>query len=245
MRFIQLSDCHLLADPKQHIRKFNSHDSLHQITEHLRNIEKLANAFIFTGDLSQDGSAKSYQNLNTLLNFTQKPIYALPGNHDNALEMRKHLHAQCVQDAELGNWQILLLNSQVSGEEYGKINENDLHWLNLWLMTNTNKHILIAIHHQPIAVGSQWIDKIMLKNNELLLDILKNYNNIKGLIFGHVHQVFDQKFEHVRIMGCPSTCFQYQIKTNKFTIDKIAKPGYRWLELNNDGSLETGIVRLN
>lgn len=246
MRLIQLSDCHLLADPKQRVRDFSTHGSLRQITERLKNAEKKAHAFIFTGDISQDGSAQSYQNLNKLLSFTQKPIYALPGNHDDALEMREQMRKRvhCVHSAELGCWQVLLLDSQVSGEAYGEISQADLNWLSFWLKASTDKHTLIAVHHQPLAVGSQWTDDIMLQNGDQLLNILKDYSNVKGLIFGHVHQEFDQTIEHIRIMGSPSTCFQFKAHIDEFAVDKSLKPGYRWLELNDDGSLETGITRL-
>jgi len=242
MRLIQLTDCHLLADPQQLSRGFNTHDCLSQVAEHLKNTA--ADAFIFTGDLSQDGSAVSYQYLHALLDFTDKPVYALPGNHDDAIVMREQLSAQCVHSAELGNWQVLLLDSQVTGEAFGEINQADLNWLSLWLKTSTGKPTLIAIHHQPLAVGSQWTDDIMLQNGDQLLNILKGYADVKGLIFGHVHQEFDQQFGHIRIMGCPSTCFQFKAKVDEFAVDKTLQAGYRWLDLNDDGSLESGITRL-
>lgn len=243
MRLIQLSDCHLLADPAALSRDFNTHESLRKILEYIKSQDQ-ADGFILTGDISQDRSAQSYRNLNALLSCTPKPTYALPGNHDDALVMREQLSAQCVHSAELGNWQVLLLDSQVTGEAFGEISQADLNWLSLWLKTSTDKPTLIAVHHQPVPVGSQWTDQIMLQNGDQLLNVLKDYSNVKGLIFGHVHQEFDQQFEHIRILGSPSTCFQFKANVDEFSVDESLQPGYRWIELKDDGQLETGVVRL-
>ena len=243
MRLIQLSDCHLLAQPDSLTRDFNTHESLRQCIAHIKSQEK-ADAFIFTGDISQDGSAESYQQLSTLMGFTRKPLYALPGNHDNAATMRAQLNANCAHNSALGRWQIILLDSQVEGEAWGEVGEADLNWLTLCLKTSTDKPTLVAVHHQPIPVGSQWTDDIGLQNGDQLLNLLKDYRHVKGLIFGHVHQAFDTQFEHIRILGCPSSCFQFKAGIDEFCVDETLQAGYRWLELGDKGELDTGIVRL-
>jgi Icc protein len=43
-------------------------------------------------------------------------------------------------------------------------------------------------------------------------------------------------------MGTPSTCFQFAPHSATFAIDD-AGPGYRWLELHADGSLESRVGR--
>lgn len=243
MRLLQLTDCHLLAKPSSLTRNFNTHESLSKTVDLIHTNEDV-DAFIFTGDLSQDGSPESYQHINSLMSFTNKPLYALPGNHDNPTVMRAQLNAHCNHSVELGGWQILLLDSQVSQQAHGEISDTDLNWLNLWLKTSTDKPTLLAVHHQPMPVGSQWTDDIGLQNGDQLLDILKAYSQVKGLIFGHVHQAFDRQFEHIRILGTPSTCFQFKANVDEFGVDETLQPGYRWLELGDDGELDTGIIRL-
>lgn len=244
MRLIQLSDCHLLAQPESLTRDCNTYHSLSQCLAHIKSNEP-ADAFIFTGDISQDGSAASYQLLNALMGFTHKPVYALPGNHDNAATMRAQLDASCTHSAALGAWQILLLDSHVAGAPWGEIGEADLNWLKLCLNTSAGKPTLVAVHHQPMPVGSQWSDDIGLQNGDQLLCLLKEQPHVKGLIFGHVHQAFDTQFEHIRILGCPSSCFQFKAAVDEFCVDHTLSPGYRWLELHDDGSLDTGIGRID
>ena len=47
----------------------------------------------------------------------------------------------------------------------------------------------------------------------------------------------------VRLLSTPSTCIQFEPQSEDFSIDTLA-PGYRWLTLNPDGSLDTGISRV-
>jgi Icc protein len=44
----------------------------------------------------------------------------------------------------------------------------------------------------------------------------------------------------VRLMGTPSTCMQFTQNSDEFAVD-TRPPAYRWLELEPDGGLETGI----
>lgn len=246
MRLIQISDCHLLPDPKDRLKDWSTHGSLRKLLERVKTSEKKAHGIIFTGDISQQGDAQSYKNLNQLLSFTQKPVFALPGNHDDPLEMREQMRkrVQCVHSVDLGEWQMLLLDSRIEGEEAGYISEADLNWLAFWLKASTDKHTVVAVHHQPVPVGSAWIDELMLKNGDDLLNLLKDYSNVKAVIFGHVHQEYDSNVEHIRILGCPSSCFQFKAKADEFALDTELQPGYRWLELSKDGSLDTGVIRL-
>jgi Icc protein len=45
----------------------------------------------------------------------------------------------------------------------------------------------------------------------------------------------------VRLLSTPSTCAQFVPRSDGFAIDR-RPPGYRWLELRDDGSLSTDVV---
>ena len=45
-------------------------------------------------------------------------------------------------------------------------------------------------------------------------------------------------------MATPSTCVQFLPQSATFAVDNAA-PGYRWLSLYEDGSLETGVERIS
>jgi Icc protein len=62
------------------------------------------------------------------------------------------------------------------------------------------------------------------------------------VLFGHVHQEVDSEFQGLRLLSSPSTCIQFTPGADAFTLEASA-PGYRWLELRDDGTLETGVRR--
>ena len=45
-------------------------------------------------------------------------------------------------------------------------------------------------------------------------------------------------------MAAPSTCIQFHPTNDNFTIDN-AQPGYRWLNLGADGTIESGVERVS
>jgi Icc protein len=56
-----------------------------------------------------------------------------------------------------------------------------------------------------------------------------------------VHQVHDTERNGVKLFSTPSTCAQFLPLSNSFAIDR-RPPGYRWLDLNPDGTITTEVV---
>jgi len=88
--------------------------------------------------------------------------------------------------------------------------------------------------------GSRWLDELMLDNADELFAVLARHARVRGLMWGHTHQPFEGMHGHVRLMGTPSTCMQFTQNSDEFAVD-ARPPAYRWLELDHDGGLETGI----
>src|SRR5690625_7474200 len=76
----------------------------------------------------------------------------------------EHPHLPEPRLMNLGNWQLVLLNSSVPGEIYGELEESELAFLERVLKAGSERHTMIALHHQPIPVGSEWIDEYLLRN---------------------------------------------------------------------------------
>ena len=47
----------------------------------------------------------------------------------------------------------------------------------------------------------------------------------------------------IKLMSTPSSCIQFAPHSDDFLVDDIA-PGYRWLELQADGEIETAVCRV-
>ena len=84
---------------------------------------------------------------------------------------------------------------------------------------------------------------MMIKNAQALFDLIKHYPNVKTIINGHIHQAMDVQMNAVKVMTTPSTCFQFKPQSEHFSLDDTS-PGYRWINLCNNGSINSDIVRL-
>jgi Icc protein len=101
--------------------------------------------------------------------------------------------------------------------------------------------VLVVLHHQPIPVGSAWLDSIRLMNGPEMLEVVSRHRNVRGILWGHVHQAFDGMHAGVAMMSTPSTCFQFVPGRDDFALDD-RPPGYRWLHLYPDGRIDTRVV---
>ena len=82
-----------------------------------------------------------------------------------------------------------------------------------------------------------------MKDSDQLRAQLVQYDNLRAVLWGHVHQEFDADRNGVRLLSTPSTCVQFAPGADEFALHAAA-PGYRWLTLNADGSIDTDVMRL-
>jgi Icc protein len=92
-------------------------------------------------------------------------------------------------------------------------------------------------------VGSVWIDQYVVRNADAFFQLIDDHPQVKLVAWGHVHQEFQQRRKGVTLVATPSTCVQFKPLCDDFTVD-TQMPGYRWFELNSDGSFTTGIARV-
>ncbi len=239
----QITDTHLFADVEPNVFGVPTYKSLQVVVERLSKIQPQPDILLLTGDLSQDESSQSYDRVHNVLAPLNIPTYWLPGNHDNLQVMEQVLQQppiDATKSFHAGGWNFLLLSSLVPGCVHGEISKQSLEWLELQL---TNHPTLIAVHHPPCLINSDWMDNINLRNYEEFLAVVDRYPQVKLVVFGHIHQEFDTQRYGVRYLGSPSTCVQFQPESREFAIDKQAQPGFRLLNLFVDGTYNTEIVR--
>jgi Icc protein len=242
-RLVQISDCHLPANPATPYRGLNADEGLTALVAAATAWRP--DAVLLTGDLSEDASPESYRRLSSALDQIKGPVFALPGNHDETLQMARFFAAGPYQGPSVqtaGAWNLALLNSSVPGRIDGCISEDDLEALDA--MLDTERPTLLALHHQPVPVQAPWIDRYMLEDPGALLQWVAAKANVKAVTWGHVHQVFETQLGAVRFVSAPSSAANSQPKSQRFTLD-TAGPACRWWELFDDGRLKTGILYAN
>ena len=238
----QITDCHLPADPQQKYRGIYPHENL---KTQLKKVKLLKpDLLLASGDLSEDGSLASYEALQRYFKPLGIPVLALPGNHDDAnllAETFPGSPTDKISVSEHGPWQIIRLNSSLPGKPEGRLSEDVLAELEGHLGKNKQCPCLIAVHHQPVTVGSPWIDKYPLIEPQAFLQIIDQHPGVKAVVWGHVHQVFETGRNGTAMLGSPSSAVNGLPGAQKFTPDP-AGPACRWLELRADGTLLSGIV---
>lgn len=240
---VQLTDAHLFADPAGSLLGLNTRDSLGHVVGQVLREQPRIDLLLCTGDLSQDASEASYAAFRQMTAVLGAPSRWLPGNHDEAKVMQAVAPELVQAVTDIGQWRIVMLDSAVVGATFGVLADEQLAVLDRALADAGERHCLVCCHHQPVDIGCAWIAPIGLRNADELLQRLKRYPQVKALLWGHIHQEWDELRDGVRYLATPSTCIQFAPRSEDFKVSE-EQPGYRWLRLHDDGRLETGVERV-
>ncbi|MBC3961201.1 3',5'-cyclic-AMP phosphodiesterase [Morganella morganii] len=250
VRILQITDTHLFAGETDTLLGINTLHSYHAVLDAIVKQQLPADLIVATGDLVQDQSTRAYQRFTDGIARLPAPCVWLPGNHDYQPSMAQELAAAGISPSKqvlLGDqWQILLLDSQVQSVPHGELSDDQLIWLDNCLAQQPDRHTVVMLHHHPLASGCTWLDQHSLRNSHMLAEVLTRYQNIEGILCGHIHQDLDVMWNGIRMLATPSTCVQFKPHCTNFTLDTVA-PGWRYLELTtgDNPSLTTQLFRLD
>ena len=242
---LQITDLHIMPGLDETFLGINTEYYFHAILDLAFAEHRHFDLILLTGDLTQDPCAASYQRILNSLEATNTPSICLPGNHDDYELMQRVFSTSlvsCRKQVLLENWQLICLNSQIPGAPGGGLSKQELFFFENCLTTHPNHHALIAVHHHCLETKSAWMDTMMIENSQELLAIIKKYPQPKAITNGHIHQIMDITIGGVRILGSPSTCFQFKPESKSFSLDTTA-PGYRLIKLYADGRIESEVTR--
>lgn len=245
LRVLQLTDTHLIADPDGSLLGQRTRSTFEAVLELAQTSFWPPDLILLTGDLVHDEVPETYRYLARRLGRLAIPFLGIPGNHDRPDLLAEILDpeaGQGVRSVSVGGWHLILLDSTIAGEDGGRLSHRQLGEIDQ-VLTDQKGPALVCLHHQPVPVGSAWLDAIGLCNGDELLSVLSRHAQVQGVLWGHIHQDYSVQRQGWRLLGSPSTCVQFQPQSHRFALDD-RPPGYRWLLLHADGRIETGIRRL-
>lgn len=241
---LQLTDTHLHAALDSQMHGVTTQETFDAVLKHAHDDPRWPpDAIVATGDIVQDESRAGYQRFRDTFEPLGLPVFCIPGNHDDPALMNEVLTTppfQLCGDAKLGEWRVIFLSTFQKGEDGGAFGRDRLAALEASLSTHTEEHVLICMHHQPLPMGSAWLDGVGLRDAEAFLEVIDRHVQVRAVLWGHVHQASDRERNGVRFMSTPSTCFQFLPDRDRAVID-TRPPGLRWLELEADGKITTRV----
>lgn len=247
-RILQFSDMHLLGNSTAKFLGLNVDQTFKAVVQYAYQTTQFMppNLVLLTGDLSQDYSLASYEMIAKACRVFSCPVIAILGNHDDPLIFKRVLSKSKIdiltKDFLLAEWHILLLNSHWEGQVAGRLNEEELSFLEKSLHDHLKTPTLIFLHHQILTVECQWVDSLRLANYEEFLAIIDRHQQVKGVISGHIHQENSSTRKNIDFLTTPATSWQFAPHTAAFKLDNIM-PGYRWIEIDGSNWLSE-VVRI-
>ena len=244
-RVIQISDTHLMRDAGGKLVGIDTDRSLAAVCRLIQQAQPI-DALLLTGDLAGDEADQAYHRLATMLAPLGAPSFWLPGNHDAQWSAEHPLKRHFRRRVALASWDILMLNTQQPGEVAGLLTNQELSALAQAVESaqKTGRALLVATHHPLAAVGCEWLDDQGVRNGSEALALLAPLGAQAVVISGHVHQDSLQTHAGVKCLTTPSTCVQFAPASDQFRVDELA-PGCRLLELYEDGSWHTQVLRVS
>jgi len=249
-RILQLSDLHLFADPEERLFGIPTRELLEAVVAHARELAGPLDHVVITGDHSHDDLPETYESLRQILGPWLDRLWQLPGNHDDRAVLREVFPERIAgQGSEriafafpAGGWLCLGLDTQLTGEVAGRIDSGQIEWVHEQVRRQRPDAVALFLHHPPVTLGRAWLDRIGLEGKELLQKLMLEEPRIRLACCGHVHHESSHRVGNAEIVTTPSTGLQFS-DTSDVPLFVQAPPGYRLIELSDDG-YSTRVVRL-
>ncbi len=249
LRIVQISDTHLFADPEGELLGVRTRTGTEAVINHVRSEVGTFDLMVVSGDLvHEEGGA--YEQLRGLLGDWLPLCRVIPGNHDKRGSLRSTfpeshspLQEDVVFEQKLGDWQLIGLDTLMAGHVEGEIKELQWEWLEGLLTENAEHPTVIFMHHPAVLIGSGWLDQLGLIESERFQQLVKDSPQVKLVSAGHVHQESTTTIGHATACTLPAASVQFAVGTDEFAVGS-EPPGYRIIDLEDDGSFVTEVVRV-
>ena len=209
--FVHLSDLHLGKVEGEFFGGIDPLVQARQVMARIRRLDVPPAFMVISGDLSNDGSAASYEALTDLLRAATDeamPVLLALGNHDDRATFRRiiidsdnpapashpasdirHPTSDPYDHSHLiAGLRVIVLDSTVPGEDYGHVDQEQLTWLDEQLALSAPAGSLVVLHHCcRLASSSFDVGQFGLRNAAELEAVVARHP-VLGILAGHSHQ---------------------------------------------------------
>jgi Icc protein len=217
---LQLSDIHLApsgtllagVDPMRQMRG---------VQTRIRELDVLPAFIVVSGDLTDDGSAESYEVVIEVLKELSAgttPVLLALGNHDDrAVFRRVVLGEECSDDQDpyyysqmIDGLRVIVLDSTIPGEDGGALEATQLTWLEGQLEGPASRGNLVVLHHpcRLVAPAHHYPAFIVREAAALEAIVARHRDRVVGVLAGHSHQVNSAPFGGTLHVTAPAVLCQ-------------------------------------
>jgi 3',5'-cyclic AMP phosphodiesterase CpdA len=218
--FLQLSDLHL-APPGQFLAGVDPIRQMRDVLARIKQLDVTPAFIVVSGDLSDDGSAESYEVLNEVLQELGAggtPVLLALGNHDD----RSTFHRVVLREVHSGNegayhhsqeidgLRVIVLDSTIPGNVGGALGAKQLAWLEAQLGEPAARGNLIVLHHPCRLAGPahHYPAFIVREAADLEAIVACHEDRIVGVLAGHSHQANSAPFGGTLHVTAPAVLCQ-------------------------------------
>lgn len=192
LKIVILSDLHLV--PKGVVSvTLDTYQRLEQGIAHLNTVHGDADLCILAGDLADRGEEAAYDRLRSAVAEAAMPVEITIGNHDDRNTFAKVFGSEMLSETghvdkviDIKGYRIVLLDSAVTGQHGGRLEESQLDWLGQRLAEVPDIPVIVVLHHHANPLSTR-VDQIILENGTRLAEVLGTHGDVRQVIAGHVH----------------------------------------------------------
>ena len=230
IRIAQISDLHIKPPGTLAYGKVDTAKALERCVAALNEFAPAPDFVVISGDLADAPSVEEYDHLKRLLASLKFPFAGIPGNHDAREMMRAAFpdapYAQpsgpLNQKIEVGELDLLLLDSSVPGKPHGELDTPTLQWLDATLASSSGRPALVFLHHPPFLTGIWHMDRQNLHNAAELAAIIQRHPRVQLVATGHVHRATLTMFA-----GRPCTICPVANHAVDLDLDHLREPSFK------------------
>ena len=243
MLICQLTDLHLCPRGRLASGAVDTYAMTERAFAAVAAFDPAPQAVLVTGDVAATGEEVQYE---AFLALTRRhlsvPVYVVPGNHDRREALRRVLGGLPGLGGGTGfiqyvveDWpvRLVMLDTQVSGQNYGELCAERLGFLDRVLAAAPDRPTVIAMHHPPFKCGIGFMDRDNLRNADDLRAVLTRHPQVEQIVCGHIHRTVTGRIAQVPAMAAPSPCHQMALlmepgAPGAFALEPPAFALHRW-----------------
>lgn len=171
----------------------DTYQRLEQGIAHLNAVHGDADLCILAGDLADRGEEAAYERLKRVLSGAATPVGITIGNHDDRDTFARVFGSEMLSETghvdrtiDIKGYRIVLLDSAVTGQHGGRLEESQLDWLGQRLAEVPETPVIVVLHHHANPLSTR-VDRIILENGARFAEVLAMHGDIRQVIAGHVH----------------------------------------------------------